>query len=206
MEAPPIGLCKWNQVFQRGPGSFHVSLGEGNPLAGCIAFSCCSHDMGVSCLTRFGLVKCDIKRTTTHFRGFPMSRQSHNSFRAAKAVQGRPLDVAQVRACCERGSQLNDGSTKLHCLGSLQRRRKGWSFLDASPLRTSTDLPVGTPMSLSGAGIGFEMVLIFDGRGAGILSKTKYKKSTIWGRPYSLVFSGHPPLFRTLFVLGPLFA
>ena len=25
----PEGLCKRNQVFQRGPGSLHVSLGEG---------------------------------------------------------------------------------------------------------------------------------------------------------------------------------
>ena len=25
----PEGLCKWNQVLQKGPGSFHVSLGEG---------------------------------------------------------------------------------------------------------------------------------------------------------------------------------
>ena len=33
VEAPPIGLCKWNQVLQWGTGSFHVSLGEG------IAFS-----------------------------------------------------------------------------------------------------------------------------------------------------------------------
>ena len=30
--APPNGLCKCNQVFQRGPGSFHVSLGEGIPF------------------------------------------------------------------------------------------------------------------------------------------------------------------------------
>ena len=28
----PEGLCKWNQVFQRGPGSFHLSLGEGKRL------------------------------------------------------------------------------------------------------------------------------------------------------------------------------
>ena len=25
----PEGLCKWDQVFQRDPGSFHISLGEG---------------------------------------------------------------------------------------------------------------------------------------------------------------------------------
>ena len=25
----PEGVCKWNQVFQKGPGSFHVSLGGG---------------------------------------------------------------------------------------------------------------------------------------------------------------------------------
>ena len=39
----PEGLCKSNQVFQRGPGSFHVSLGEGRrflPFAEMHMFFC----------------------------------------------------------------------------------------------------------------------------------------------------------------------
>ena len=31
----PEGLCKWNQVFQTAPGSFHASLGEGRSLSPC---------------------------------------------------------------------------------------------------------------------------------------------------------------------------
>ena len=29
-EAPPIGLCKWNQVLAESPGSFHVDLEKGS--------------------------------------------------------------------------------------------------------------------------------------------------------------------------------
>ena len=49
MEAPE-GLCKWNQVFQRGPGSFHVSLGEGNCQAACNW--CLGHHSCTPCLQR----------------------------------------------------------------------------------------------------------------------------------------------------------